>query len=599
HGRGGTQNSGSNYSIPAWEVGIESGELEPTILVKPNGWVSPFEGSFYINSDYYGNYEDYISTDLVAYIDSAYNTIADKKYRALSGYSMGGYGAMFHALKYPEQFSAVSTHSGAGYCFNWMEDYIDDEVMPENEGSLNPNAGPYTGILFNFAAVFTPNPNNPPYYLDLVCDNSGEINDSVFTIWQEYSISSFATEIDPDIDLDIHFTVGNQPLLDHLLVRGNQAFSDTLDSLGIHHDFEIYDCSHGGANGFLYERHVIGFSFLDSVMWYEVPRAFNTSAVPGYITPGSGEVHIQTDVSNPLDYEVNAYALFRIAGQSITDSTGLFDDGAHGDSSAGDGIWGGSWAVPEGETNWQVDVQTVNVDLSESFIRHKAATFTSIGPISFQNLSFSGDSTVYPGDNPMLFLEVVNESDSITVNDVTINIWLDDETYVNPIGTAERLYGTIAAGDAVTNSFYYWLNVHADCPFDTSFTINLTISSDGVEYWGDSFQLYIQPDTTVGISENGISNPEEYSIHQNYPNPFNPTTTIQYTLPEESSVKLTVYDIRGQEVTTLEQTDKPPGNYEVQWNGSDDSGIQVNTGVYFARLETGDYSQAIKMVFLK
>ena len=109
----------------------------------------------------------------------------------------------------------------------------------------------------------------------------------------------------------------------------------------------------------------------------------------------------------------------------------------------------------------------------------------------------------------------------------------------------------------------------------------------------------IQADTTVGISENGISNPEEYSIHQNYPNPFNPTTTIQYTLPEESSVKLTVYDIRGQDVTTLEQTDKPPGNYEVQWNGSDDSGIQVNTGVYFARLETGDYSQAIKMVFLK
>jgi len=96
-----------------------------------------------------------------------------------------------------------------------------------------------------------------------------------------------------------------------------------------------------------------------------------------------------------------------------------------------------------------------------------------------------------------------------------------------------------------------------------------------------------------------ISIPDGYTFHQNYPNPFNPTTTISYSLPEQSLVKLTVFDIRGQEVMMLQDSEKPPGNYEVQWNGLDQQGNQVSTGVYFARLQAGDYSQTIKMVFLR
>ncbi|NQT61839.1 MAG: T9SS type A sorting domain-containing protein, partial [Candidatus Marinimicrobia bacterium] len=93
--------------------------------------------------------------------------------------------------------------------------------------------------------------------------------------------------------------------------------------------------------------------------------------------------------------------------------------------------------------------------------------------------------------------------------------------------------------------------------------------------------------------------PKGFVLMQNYPNPFNPTTTISYALPEQSMVKLTVFDIRGHEVMTIVSTDKSPGNYEAQWNGIDHSGNQVSTGVYFARLQAGSYSQSIKMVYLK
>ena len=74
---------------------------------------------------------------------------------------------------------------------------------------------------------------------------------------------------------------------------------------------------------------------------------------------------------------------------------------------------------------------------------------------------------------------------------------------------------------------------------------------------------------------------------------------ISYSLPKRSDVTLTVFDIRGQEVTTLHDATKPPGNYEVQWNGRDQSGNPVSTGVYFCRFQADNFWQTIKMVYLK
>jgi len=93
--------------------------------------------------------------------------------------------------------------------------------------------------------------------------------------------------------------------------------------------------------------------------------------------------------------------------------------------------------------------------------------------------------------------------------------------------------------------------------------------------------------------------PERFMLNQNYPNPFNPSTTISYTLPGQSDVKLIVYDIQGREVTTIQEAEQSPGTYEVKWNGIDQSGNPVSTGVYFCRLQAGAYSKTIKMLYLK
>jgi len=92
---------------------------------------------------------------------------------------------------------------------------------------------------------------------------------------------------------------------------------------------------------------------------------------------------------------------------------------------------------------------------------------------------------------------------------------------------------------------------------------------------------------------------DNFRLHQNYPNPFNPSTTISYELPEQSTMSLTVYDVQGQEIVTLQNGGKPPGNYDVQWNGLNQSGNQTSTGVYFCRLRAGSFSKTIKMVYLR
>jgi hypothetical protein len=89
--------------------------------------------------------------------------------------------------------------------------------------------------------------------------------------------------------------------------------------------------------------------------------------------------------------------------------------------------------------------------------------------------------------------------------------------------------------------------------------------------------------------------PSKSLLSQNYPNPFNPGTTIQYRLPEEGAVSLVLYNPRGQAVRTLVQENQKPGDHSVQWNGENEAGLRVPSGVYVYRLraETADRTYTV------
>ena len=93
--------------------------------------------------------------------------------------------------------------------------------------------------------------------------------------------------------------------------------------------------------------------------------------------------------------------------------------------------------------------------------------------------------------------------------------------------------------------------------------------------------------------------PNSYLVYQNYPNPFNPITTIRYDLPEDAEIIISVYDIIGREIKTLIKTNQSSGFRSISWDGTNDNGIQVSTGMYFYTLQTEAKSAMRKMLFLK
>ena len=88
--------------------------------------------------------------------------------------------------------------------------------------------------------------------------------------------------------------------------------------------------------------------------------------------------------------------------------------------------------------------------------------------------------------------------------------------------------------------------------------------------------------------------PKSFELKQNYPNPFNPSTTIEYELPQTSRVKLTIYNVLGQKVATLVDAEQVPGNYRVKFNGQN-----LAAGIYFYRLQAGNFVQNRKMILIK
>ena len=96
-----------------------------------------------------------------------------------------------------------------------------------------------------------------------------------------------------------------------------------------------------------------------------------------------------------------------------------------------------------------------------------------------------------------------------------------------------------------------------------------------------------------------VETPTGFSLGDNYPNPFNPTTTISFNVPEYSAVSIAVYNLMGEKIRTLVADSRAAGNYQINWDGTDNHGNAVSTGMYFYELKAGDFKQVKRMTFMK
>jgi len=101
------------------------------------------------------------------------------------------------------------------------------------------------------------------------------------------------------------------------------------------------------------------------------------------------------------------------------------------------------------------------------------------------------------------------------------------------------------------------------------------------------------------IASTSIIIPEEFKIHQNYPNPFNPTTTICFDVPFLSTVEIRIFNLNGQLVKRLASGERPPGRFELKWDGKNDQGGVLTSGIYMCQMIAKDYIDIIKISFIK
>ena len=99
---------------------------------------------------------------------------------------------------------------------------------------------------------------------------------------------------------------------------------------------------------------------------------------------------------------------------------------------------------------------------------------------------------------------------------------------------------------------------------------------------------------TVSISQINSLVPAEYKIYQNYPNPFNPSTKIKFDVPDNSKIKLSVFDVAGKEIAVLLNDKLMPGSYEFSWNAS-----EFSSGAYFYRIQSKDFTETKRMLLIK
>ncbi len=181
-----------------------------------------------------------------------------------------------------------------------------------------------------------------------------------------------------------------------------------------------------------------------------------------------------------------------------------------------------------------------------------------------------------------------------------------DEGYSLEVVVHTDLFGYVDL-DTVNLSVVIW-----DLDYASADTFNVDVADYAPNWWGtqwadptfEKYYMYreviLSNETAVGIGGAGVTTvPIGYRLDQNYPNPFNPTTRISYYLPTASNLTINVYNILGSKVTTLFNGKQGAGSHTVVWNGTDNFGNSVASGIYFYQMSAQNFKLTRKMMLLK
>ena len=252
----GAQQWSMEIHVPQTIEGAFAKGAREMIVVLPDS-KTVHNGSMYSSSVTTGDFENFIARDLVAYIDSHYRTIAAREARGLVGHSMGGYGATRIGMKHPDIFGGLYIMSPC--C---LSPRAPGQMKPEDEAALTAVKSPADSEKLPFlqraqlasAAAWSPNPRNPPLYLDLPL---GDKQQAVLAKWAANAPLALLDQYAANLQRyrAIALDVGDQDGLR----TDTGKLHDMLDSYGIANSFEIYSGTHTSNVAFRFQDYVLPF----------------------------------------------------------------------------------------------------------------------------------------------------------------------------------------------------------------------------------------------------------------------------------------------------------------------------------------------------
>ncbi len=337
HGMGATPNDYA-FTATVLDAMIGAGVIDPVICVLPNGDCGPYLGSMWSNSELYGAWEDYVQHDVVEFMDETYHTVPQATKRVLMGHSMGGFGAMNIAIKFPDVFGTVYALSGLVSLEPF--DFFLSRVLQEYDAPpyhYDPNAGFFTAAVYTAAGAFSPNLNNPPWNVDFVIDSMGVVIDSIYEHWLTH-MPAYTARHEGDIQqLTIFFECGDADELG--FYPQNLAFKDSLDAMNVTYDWQSFAGGHQDQVGQRFGHALIMLAPLLAVDEPPAPMITTCVLYPNYPNPFNSSTQIRFDLARDADVSVN---VLNVLGQQVSViEEGRFNRGEHTVNFDADGLASG------------------------------------------------------------------------------------------------------------------------------------------------------------------------------------------------------------------------------------------------------------------
>jgi enterochelin esterase-like enzyme len=584
--------SGMDLGIDLGDIVTEllaNGRMGEAIIVLPD-CINTYGSGWYERSEVLGDYRDYVALDLVEYIDGKYRTIPDREHRGLTGHSIGGYGAMSLAIEYPDVFGSVAALSPD------QPTLLSDGTNIDVYMQLNPDSPGeptlvsadtvdedtweifvstfVTSIHYAVAAAFSPNPDKPPYYVDIpvkYTDGTAVLGEDMWAQWKERSLIS---QIERDgANLSDTAIFLDQGVGETMIFGETSGMAETLAALeaqGIAYTYDTFDGDH-----LTHVRYQLASALkflspnIGATPIKDFSNTFFLSLEPGLNMLSLPLEPVVQYTARSFAEEIGATVVIKL-DESRQRFYGFTLD-APSDGFAIEGGRGYIVNVPEGRV-----------------VGFTGAAWMNEPPVQAAPILTPSDGAwafVVSGR----FAEEARDGLSVTVRN----------TRTNAVTTDVVRSGYFAAAFA---------DLKRQNVVQTGDRLEIVVRNTADEIVSDTLSYMVTKESIrqafLSITLKDVFKPRHSMLLPNYPNPFNPETWIPYQLREPAEVSIRIYNAKGGLVSTLNLGRREAGFYlgrtqAAYWDGQNDYSEKVASGIYFYQIKAGDFDAMRRMVIVK